>query len=44
MAMLAMDWAEDDTAGEPVAKRAKSVSETDFGLKNFDFVFLIQLI
>ena len=44
MAMLAMDWAEDDTTVEPISKKAKSDSDdTERGLKNFDFVFLIQL-
>ena len=45
MAMLAMDWAEDDTVAEPFPKRAKSDSDIDSksSLKNFDFVFLIQL-
>ena len=41
MAMLAVDWAEDDTTAEPVSKRAKS--DLDTSVKNFDFVFLIQL-
>ena len=41
MAILAMDWAEDDTTAEPVLKKAKS--DLDTGVKNFDFVFLIQL-
>ena len=43
MAMLAMDWAEDDTAAEPIPKRIRLDSDSEGSLKNFDFVFLIQL-
>ena len=43
MAMLAMDWAEDDTAAEPITKRTRLDSDSKASLKNFDFVFLIQL-
>ena len=43
MAMLAMDWAEDDTAAEPITKRTSLDSDSKASLKNFDFVFLIQL-
>ena len=43
MAMLAMDWAEDDTATEPITKRTRLDSDSKASLKNFDFVFLIQL-
>ena len=43
MAMLAMDWAEDDTLAEPTVKKAKSDRSTECGLNAFDFVFLIQL-
>ena len=43
MAMLAMDWAEDDTAAEPSPKRTRLDNDSEGSLKNFDFVFLIQL-
>ena len=43
MAMLAMDWAEDDTAAEPIMKRTRLDSDSEASLKIFDFVFLIQL-
>ena len=43
MAMLAMDWADDDTTAEPIAKRTRLDSDSKASLKNFDFVFLIQL-
>ena len=43
MAMLAMDWAEDDTTAEPIAKRTRLGCDSKASLKNFDFVFLIQL-
>ena len=43
MAMLAMDWGEDDTAAEPIPKRTRLDSDSKASLKNFDSVFLIQL-
>ena len=43
MAMLAMDWAEDNTAAEPITKGTRLDSDSKASLKNFDFVFLIQL-
>ena len=43
MAMLAMDWAEDDTTAEPIPKRTRLDSNSKTNPKNFDFVFLIQL-
>ena len=43
MAMLAMDWAEDDMTTEPVMKKTRLDSDSKASLKNFDFVFLIQL-
>ena len=43
MAMLAMDWAEDDTTAEPITERTRLENDGKGSLKNFDFVFLIQL-
>ena len=52
MAMLAMDWAEDDTTAEPAPKRVKSNSDAESIPRDFysdskstlkNFVFLIQL-
>ena len=43
MAMLAMDWAEDNTAAELITKGTRLDSDSKANLKNFDFVFLIQL-